>query len=168
MPVLNGYEATRQLKARARAAGCKVAIVALTASAFEEDRQVILEAGCDAFVRKPFREDEIFETLAQQLGVRLVYEEIDAPPTGRKGGFGSDEAVLQALRGLTGRLPAGWAADLHGAVTRLDAEQMGEYIEMVRPLEPRRADQLQYWVQQFAYEKILHLLAQLLLVEAGV
>jgi len=168
MPVLNGYEATRQLKARARAAGCMVAIVALTASAVEEDRQVILEAGCDAFVRKPFREDEIFETLAQQLGVRLVYEEIDAPPTGRKGGFGSDEAVLQALRGLTGRLPAGWAADLHGAVTRLDAEQMGEYIEMVRPLEPRLADQLQYWVQQFAYEKILHLLAQLLLVEAGV
>ena len=62
MPVLDGYAATRLIKDRARPPGRTAIIVALTASAFEEDRDAILAAGCDDFVRKPFRENEGFST----------------------------------------------------------------------------------------------------------
>ena len=48
-------------------------IIALTASAFEEDRNKILAAGCDDIVNKPFRKEVIFEKMAQYLGVRYLY-----------------------------------------------------------------------------------------------
>jgi chemotaxis response regulator CheB len=70
MPVMDGYEATRRIKAEE--GGQQTIIVALTASAFEEDRQV-LEIGCDDFVRKPFHQTVLFETLAHHLDMRYTY-----------------------------------------------------------------------------------------------
>ena len=52
----------------------RVPIVALTAHAFEEEKEVILAAGCDDFVRKPFLEAEIFEVMARHLGVKYLFE----------------------------------------------------------------------------------------------
>ena len=52
MPVMDGYEATKKIKADPL--GQDTVIISLTASAFEE----ILKIGGDAFVRKPFQEDE--------------------------------------------------------------------------------------------------------------
>jgi len=49
-------------------------IIALTASAFEEERVTILSAGCDDFVSKPFRKEVILNKMAQYLGVRYTYE----------------------------------------------------------------------------------------------
>jgi PAS domain S-box-containing protein len=57
MPVMNGYEATQHIKASP--GGQNTKILALTASSFEEERARILEAGCDDFLRKPFRETDI-------------------------------------------------------------------------------------------------------------
>ncbi len=58
MPVMDGYEATRTIKGTTR--GHATVIIALTASALEEDRVVILSEGCDAYIRKPFRQEEIY------------------------------------------------------------------------------------------------------------
>ena len=74
MPVMDGYEATRLIKAK----GQSPIIIALSASAFEEDRAMILSVGCDDFVSKPFRQEIIVEKLAQHLGVRYVYAEAEA------------------------------------------------------------------------------------------
>ena len=55
MPVMNGYEATERIKSHFK--GQATYIIALTASTFEEERAIVLSAGCDDFVRKPFREE---------------------------------------------------------------------------------------------------------------
>ena len=73
MPVMDGYEATRRIKATTK--GQTTAIIAVTASAFEEERAVVLSAGCEDFLRKPFREADIFGLLHKHLGVQYVYEE---------------------------------------------------------------------------------------------
>lgn len=78
MPVVDGYEATRRIKQTPR--GKSTVIIALTASAFEQDRAQVLAAGCDDFVRKPLRDAEVFERIAHHLGVRYVYGE---PPGDR-------------------------------------------------------------------------------------
>lgn len=44
-------------------------------AAFEEEKEMILTAGCDDLVRKPFREADIFKAMGRHLGVRYVYEE---------------------------------------------------------------------------------------------
>jgi len=74
MPVMNGFEATQKIKATT--AGQATAIIALTASVLEEERAVVVSAGCDDFLRKPFREDDIFKMMEQHLGVRYVYEDL--------------------------------------------------------------------------------------------
>jgi two-component system cell cycle response regulator DivK len=51
LPKMNGYEATRQIKARADTSG--VPIVALTAYSMKGDREKILESGCDGYISKP-------------------------------------------------------------------------------------------------------------------
>jgi CheY-like chemotaxis protein len=63
MPVMDGYEATRKI--RALPCGEAVKIVALTASAFKEQRKSILQAGCDDVVLKPFQAHELFDAMAE-------------------------------------------------------------------------------------------------------
>jgi len=65
MPLMDGYESTRRI--RALSGGDNVKIVALTASAFREQYEQILAAGCDDMVLKPYRAQEIYDTLAKQL-----------------------------------------------------------------------------------------------------
>ncbi len=74
MPVMDGYEATRRIKAKTN--GQSTTIVALTASAFEEERNHILEAGCDDFVGKPFCDSDILECMTKHLGVAYHSSEI--------------------------------------------------------------------------------------------
>ncbi len=85
MPVMNGLEATRIIKATEDGASTK--IVALTAHALEEERSEILAAGCDGFIRKPYRDSEIYEALVNHLGVRFVYadEKTTVVRTGKEG-----------------------------------------------------------------------------------
>jgi CheY-like chemotaxis protein len=74
MPILDGYGATRAIRAAERE-GQRTVVIALTASAFDHDRDQVLAAGCDDFVSKPYVEDVMFEKVAQHLGVRWIYDE---------------------------------------------------------------------------------------------
>ncbi|WRH68387.1 MAG: ATP-binding protein [Planktothrix sp. GU0601_MAG3] len=73
MPVMNGYEATKFIKSTTK--GNATAIIALTASVLEEEKAIILSAGCDDFIRKPFTESSIFEALTKHLGVKYILHE---------------------------------------------------------------------------------------------
>ncbi|QLE42918.1 response regulator [Nostoc sp. C052] len=73
MPVMDGYEATKYIKSTTK--GNATAIIALTASVLEEEKAIVLSAGCDDFLRKPFAEHTIFDTLTKHLGVRYIFAE---------------------------------------------------------------------------------------------
>lgn len=75
MPVMDGYEATKIIKGTTK--GNATAIIAVTASVLEEEKAIILSAGCDDFVRKPFRQETIFSMLSKHLGVNFIYEQIE-------------------------------------------------------------------------------------------
>ncbi len=81
MPVMDGYEATRQLRQLAHAKDLPV--VALTAGAFKAQQEVALQAGMNAFVAKPFDVEELMATilrLAPLKGVPVVGDETPPPP----------------------------------------------------------------------------------------
>ena len=54
-------------------------IIALTASAFREQRQRILEAGCNDLIRKPFQERDLLQTIAQYFPVQYQYQSLSPP-----------------------------------------------------------------------------------------
>jgi len=77
---IDGLEATRRLRAREIAEGRpRRAIVAVSASAYDVDRSECLAAGCDAFLAKPFREDELWNMIARVLG--LTWRTVDPEET---------------------------------------------------------------------------------------
>ncbi len=127
MPVMNGYEATRQIRQREMAsAQAPTRILALTASAFEEDRQAILAAGCDDVVRKPFRETEILEKLARHLGVE--YESEPRKPSGRAIAPASQDSLTgEALAVLS----PDWLQSLHHAAAQGNDTRIFHLIEQI-------------------------------------
>jgi signal transduction histidine kinase/DNA-binding response OmpR family regulator len=153
MPVMDGYEATRQIKARAEATGHPVIVVAVTASVFDDARETILEAGCDDFVLKPFREHEIYNVLHNHLGVRFIYERVTSASEA------AASVPLEDLRAIVETLPAAWATDLYQAVVALSNNQMLTLIESIRPQAPHLADTLAEWVHNFEYRKLMALVA---------
>lgn len=70
MPVMDGLEATRGIRALADPHWQRVPIVAITANALAEDRRRCREAGMDGFISKPFHADELVATLVRHLGVQ--------------------------------------------------------------------------------------------------
>jgi signal transduction histidine kinase/ligand-binding sensor domain-containing protein/CheY-like chemotaxis protein len=74
MPVMRGKEATQKIRAEADGKG--PIIVALTAFALDETRVAALASGCDDFLAKPFRIDDLLATIARHVPITLV----NAPP----------------------------------------------------------------------------------------
>lgn len=68
MPVMNGYEATKEIRALPREDARTIPIIAMTANAFEEDRQRGKEAGMNAHLSKPINIQELIKELGNILG----------------------------------------------------------------------------------------------------
>ncbi len=68
MPVMDGLEATRQIRTCADRKKAQIPIIAMTANAFDEDVKRCLEAGMDAHLSKPLQMNQIMETLAKYCG----------------------------------------------------------------------------------------------------
>ena len=148
MPVMDGYEATRTIKAMPELQQTR--IIALTASAFEENRQEILDAGCDDFMSKPFRKEELFAALERHLGVRFEYEDEASAPTDQA----SDKPLVQ---GELHAMPAEWRQALTTAAAQADGEKV---LELGKQLEEIQAAQLRYMVDNFLFDEILALVAE--------
>jgi two-component system, sensor histidine kinase and response regulator len=79
MPILSGYKATQQIRAleagHITSQAQPTVIIATTASAFEEQRLQILEAGCNDVIHKPYKVEELYAIVARYLRVSYLYEE---------------------------------------------------------------------------------------------
>jgi signal transduction histidine kinase/DNA-binding NarL/FixJ family response regulator len=145
MPVMDGLEATRHIKATD--AGAQTKIVAVTAHALEEERREILAAGCDDVIRKPYKNVEIFDALSKHLEVRFVYEEEPAPTAGVAP---MDPTVLADL-------PDKLLKELEQALVRLDTGAVNRAIEAIRTHHPSKADALGAVARDLQYGRILRM-----------
>jgi CheY-like chemotaxis protein len=147
MPIMDGLEATRRI--RALDGGLEVKIAALTASVFKEERDNVMAAGMDDFIRKPYRAEEIFGCLARQLGVRFLYEESTVAAT----------APAVALRPeALATLPQELRGELTDALVNLDVARIGEIIRRVSELDTALGDTLAQHAGQLGYTTILQAL----------
>jgi CheY-like chemotaxis protein len=122
MPVLNGYDATKQIRqleeqellcASSPVPPVPTKIIAITANAFTEQHQEILEMGCDDFVSKPFRLEEILRVFMQYLNVEYAYDNSSLDADTNKPFSQAPEYILDT-EALT-VMPLEWIANLQTA-----------------------------------------------------
>ena len=155
MPVMDGYEATKQIKSTTK--GQATAVIALTASVLEEERAVVLSTGCDDFMRKPFREADIFEAMNKHIGVRYVYE--DQTQSNSLITEGEEQKNVLTAAALAA-LPGEWVANLQQALPQGDLDLIATLIEQIRTQNAPLANAIKSCVDNFEYDKILTLLTK--------
>ncbi|MFP4440670.1 MAG: ATP-binding protein [Chloroflexaceae bacterium] len=158
MPVLDGYAATRQIKATAQ--GQATVIVALTASTFEKERALVLSTGCDDFLRKPFRELDIFDIMHKHIGVRYVYD-ADVSTAAQPPAAASPPPEPGAWLPALARLPAELRTELHRVAVRADIVQISRLIAQIHTSEPHLAARLQHLADEFDYDQMIALIEAL-------
>jgi len=175
MPVMDGYEATKQIKAsilqreqeqqengemNMNAPDSPIPkIIALTASTIEGRRSFALLVGCDDFISKPFRKTEIFDTLSKHLGVKYVYcNSTEFISTGDRNNLSASPSnvVLACLP----KLPAEWINNIKQVIRSADFDLISRTIEEIRDAHPEFAAILQGHLDNFDYQKIFNLIAE--------
>ncbi|HEY9644168.1 MAG TPA: PAS domain S-box protein, partial [Coleofasciculaceae cyanobacterium] len=181
MPVMDGYEAITQIRqAEQRLASallnressadpqpgadilnpCK--IIALTASAFEEERTHALAMGYDDFVRKPLQRVLILEKIAEHLGVCYQYQQTkEHKPPKAASPLVSAAAPHHLADSLTPAslqsLPTEWIKQFHQASTQLNARRMLALLQQLPEEHRAIAQAFQEKVNNFDFEQIMNL-----------
>ena len=141
MPEMDGYEATRRI--RTLPGGDGVKIVALTASAFHENRTIILDAGCDDMVSKPLDAERLFRVMGELLDLRFRHALDIAPPP-----------PLPAENAGLGALPEALQAELKSAAELLDLDAVGAIAERIAAEYPREARAIAELARGFRFDEL--------------
>jgi signal transduction histidine kinase/CheY-like chemotaxis protein len=147
MPVMDGIEATRRI--RELPGGKEVKIVAVTASAFTEQRDEMFKVGMDDFVRKPYRFNEIYECMGKQLGIKYLYAE--------QGGA-EPVSEVQLTAEMLAVLPVALRDELYAALESLESERISSAIRQVSVYDPALMKTLSQLAENFDYPAILKVL----------
>jgi CheY-like chemotaxis protein len=148
LPGQSGVEAAKRI--RSHDSGKDVKIVAVTASAFATQRDDVLAAGLDDFLRKPYRPAEIFDCMARHLGVRYIYRE-HQPESG------AAQPVTVRPEDLA-TLPNELLDELENAIISLDQVRVALVVREITGHSDRIGSALSLLTNQFAYTPILNLL----------
>jgi PAS domain S-box-containing protein len=146
MPEMDGYETTRRI--RQHEGGHKVKIVALTASAFQQDRQNVLDCGCDDFLCKPYRDADIFNMLNRHLGIRFIYAD-NALHTQEKPGMEPDKTLNIS------DIPQHLRTELEQAVMHGNLDNIHSILLKINEHSPDIFRYLNLLAENYAFQKIL-------------
>ncbi len=159
MPVMEGLEVTKKIRneeLRVRNSkiphsqfpvpNCK--IIAVTAGSFEEERTKALSNGCDDFLRKPFREQEIVDLLQKHLSIRFVYAEKTQSAIDNRQSAIKTVLASEALA----TLPKEWHNELRYAAEVLDINLMNHTIEKIRRHDVLLAEALADLVRNYRFD----------------
>ena len=153
MPVMDGLEATRRIKADPR--GKETVIAVLTASAMDDDRRAVSQSGADDYLTKPCREGELLEKLRTLLNIAYDYEAMSEA----EGKHPAGAAVLSAER--LGQLPLQLLEELRIATLGGKKRHLDELIHKVRETEDvGSAEALQELADRYQYDALTQLLEQ--------
>jgi CheY-like chemotaxis protein len=144
LPGMNGLQVATQI--RELAGGRDVKIAALTASVFDEERDAVLAAGIDDFVRKPFRAKAVFECIERLLGVRYVRSVPSAKPVSDPRPHGLAQVAT---------LPEELKSQLLRAVLLLEKERITEVIGSVSAVNPALGAELSRRADAFEFTPIM-------------
>jgi signal transduction histidine kinase/CheY-like chemotaxis protein len=155
MPIMDGYEATKHIKSTLK--GNATAVIALTASVLEEEKAIVLSTGCDDFIRKPFNEQTIFDTLAKHLGVKYTYDKNQSHE--REIDFSTEISLTSENLKI---MPESWIMQLYRSALEADKNIVINLIGEIPDKETFLVRSLTKLAKNFQFEKLIDLTEPLL------
>lgn len=131
-------------------------IIALTASAFEEERQKILSIGCDDFIRKPYTQEILLEKLSEHLGVKYI-NQAEITNQAVVGQTAQMFASETELLGVLSRMSPEWLGKMHHAAASCSDDLILELIKQIPPNKSQIFQFLRYLANNYQFEKIMEL-----------
>lgn len=146
MPVMDGREATRRIRKSEN--GKNAVIIAVTASALDEEKAEILALGVDDFVRKPFRESELLESIKTHGNVQFTYAEEHAKPAP------NDAKTTEDIHHLIGKLDKELKQSIGNALILGDMNELQSAIDKMKDDYLPLAQHLENLLNDFKMEEI--------------
>jgi PAS domain S-box-containing protein len=131
-------------------------VIALTASAFEEERQKILSIGCDDFIRKPFTQEVLLEKLSQHLGVKYTNQG-ENPNTAVADQPTQIFASFAELVSHLSQMSPEWLQKIHYAAASCSDELILELIKQIPSENVQVSQVLRDLANNYQFEKIMEL-----------
>lgn len=174
MPVLDGYGAARAIRELEQeinqspvASSPPTVILALTASAFQEQKQHILAAGCDDIIIKPLQSEILLNKIAQYLKVEYVYQHSPVG-VGNQNTSDSQGVNFAQLQILLRQQPADWLTQVQQAAVQGNDELIIQLVQQIysqqEASEPSQQEELAIALsdlaRNFQFEKIIEIIHQ--------
>jgi len=150
MPVMDGYEATQRIKLTRK--GAQTPIIALTASTFEGERKRIESLGIQGYIRKPFRENELFDSIGKVLGINYIYE--DESHVSQTKYLNDEEVIAEDIA----KLPTDLVLQMQEAVAVADLDLLIELIHRIDSENKELAQQLITHANNYDYNYLQQIL----------
>jgi PAS domain S-box-containing protein len=151
MPVMDGYEAIRLIKATEK--GRSTPIIAVSASVFYENREQARQTGADDFLGKPYKQDDLFQKLGDWLHAEYDYVEQEEVNLARGSGAGTAPLASKALSGL----PRETLEQMRTAAGGGYQDRLLELIDEVAARDVGLSAELRKLAVAFEYEKLIEL-----------
>ncbi|MBC1302494.1 GAF domain-containing protein [Trichormus variabilis] len=160
MPIMDGYEATHFIRSAETENHTTIPnphtiIIALTAHAFEEQRQAMLQVGCDDLINKPFSEKEILEKLNKYLGIKYLYQEDSSQTLKARTTIFAHDNLLPLLS----TLPRDWVINLYNAAAQCSDDLI---LKLTEEISCENTALKEYFVDlahNFQFEKIMQIVS---------
>ena len=147
MPVMDGRDAVARIRSLPGSEHCR--IIAVSASTFLEQVEAVIAEGFDDFLRKPYRELEVYEMLERHLGVRFAYE-------AEQGSTPQPRPALDPAQ--IAELPSAWRRRLQDATLKGELDEMERLVDELAAREPGISEAMKALVLELEFERILELL----------
>ena len=151
MPGLDGRETTCLIRAEQTGTDRRTAIIALTADVLAETPEEVLAAGCDDFLAKPYRNEELLEVIGKHIDITYQVRSIESA-TPAPGSLVRDETKL--AHALT-KLAPDELAQFSNALLHLDASRINEIVQRFRAVDPDAYRVISQYTGAYEYDLVL-------------
>ncbi|MBV6623990.1 MAG: response regulator [Rivularia sp. (in: Bacteria)] len=149
MPVMDGYQATKLIRDKETNTQHHIPIIALTATAFNENRELILMIGCDDFIPKPLQEEVLLERIARHTGAKYIYE-LDRDLCASAQHIDLNELTPQALQVM----PEEWCREVNTAALNCNQNSVLQLIREIPPQYSSLQTQLNNLANNYQFDLI--------------
>jgi CheY-like chemotaxis protein len=150
MPHMDGYKASKLIHVSKK--GAKVPIIALTASILEMDKQKITDCGMEGYLRKPFKDYELFSIMEDKLGQIFDYSDQIIEAEAKK-----EPKMRHLTSDMVGSIPPELIIQLKSATINADFDKIMTLIDQVSTYSPQIASKLRDLANDYQYDSLLKL-----------